>query len=275
MMSMSPERSSTLKFPSVLHGPRDAVLSQARAEGRRCVRHYLKHGVFPEPTLLREVPPGEEVLCHSAVDLQPDRPAWRLYLFLQVMGAVWERVTGEELEKRHEAFEVFCRETPWGALFCAVQPSGPWSVKRMAPRLEAVLRHWEALRGPTYIFREPRLKYTLEELMEDIYRPTLEAWHPGARSSVRAQLEETVRRMGRAGPEDCLEAVLRVMSHLVSEGGGLKHREILGDKGWLREHLAALSPERFERISSAEASAVNEQLREWDRALGRHSPSAR
>jgi hypothetical protein len=76
--------------------------------------------------------------------------------------------------------------------------------------------------------------------------------------------------MGRAGHEDCLEAVLGVMSHLVSEGGGLKHREILGDEGWLREHLAALSPERFERISSAEASAVNEQLREWDRALGRH-----
>ena len=50
----------------------------------------------------------------------------------------------------------------------------------------------------------------------------------------------------------------------------LKHREVLGDPGFLRERLSTLPPKKFEDISSAYKYAVSTQLSDWDRDLGRH-----
>ena len=139
----------------------------------------------------------------------------------------------------------------------------------MANRLASVLRFWEVLQGPRYAFRFGK-KYTLEELLDDIYRPTLEAWCPGGPASVREHLALTVERMARATREDCLEAVFRVIPGLVEANTDLQHRELLSDPDFVRERLSALSPERFEDFSSAYRYTVNGQLYAWDRELGRH-----
>ncbi|HYO51631.1 hypothetical protein [Archangium sp.] len=139
----------------------------------------------------------------------------------------------------------------------------------MANRLASVLRFWDVLQGPRYAFW-PSRKYTLEELMEDIYRKTLEAWCPGGPASVREHLALTVERMSRATREDCLEAVLRVIPVLVKVDTDLKHREVLSDPGFLRERLGALPLEDFDDFSSAYKYTVAVQLAAWDRELGRH-----
>ncbi|HYO65284.1 MAG TPA: hypothetical protein VEU33_04320, partial [Archangium sp.] len=113
-------------------------------------------------------------------------------------------------------------------------------------------------------------KYTLDELMDDIYRKTLEAWCPGGPASVREHLVLTVERMARATREDCEEAVLRVIPFLMDANTDLTHREALSDPDFLRERLRSLPPEKFEDISSADKYAVNGQLYAWDRELGRH-----
>ena len=138
----------------------------------------------------------------------------------------------------------------------------------MANRLAAVLRFWDVLQGPRYAFWFGK-KYTLEELMEDIYRKTLEAWCPGGPASVREHIALTVERMSRATREDCLEAVLRMMPILAKEDTDLKHREVLSDPGFLRERLCALSLEGFNDFSSAYKFTVSVQLAAWDRELGR------
>jgi len=139
----------------------------------------------------------------------------------------------------------------------------------MANRLASVLHFWEVLQGPRYAFRFSK-KYTLEELMEDIYRKTLEAWCPGGPTAVREHLTLTVERMARANREECLEAVLRVIPAMVEVDTSLKHREVLSDPGFLRERLCALPANKFESLSSAYTYAVNGQLYAWDRELGRH-----
>jgi hypothetical protein len=140
----------------------------------------------------------------------------------------------------------------------------------MANRLASVLRFWDVLQGPRYAFWSFDQKYTLEELMDDIYRKTLEAWCPGGPASVREHLALTVERMSRATREDCLEAVLRVIPVLVEGDTDLKHHEVLSDPDFLRERLRALSPEDFEGFSSAYKYAVAVRLAAWDRELGRH-----
>ena len=51
-------------------------------------------------------------------------------------------------------------------------------------RLASVLRFWDVLQGPRYAFWSFNDDYTLESLMEDIWRKTLEAWCPGGPASV-------------------------------------------------------------------------------------------
>ena len=139
----------------------------------------------------------------------------------------------------------------------------------MANKLAAMLRFWDVLQGPRYAFWLGK-KYTLEELMEDLYRKTLEAWCPNGPASVREHLTLTVERMAHATPEYCLEAVLRVMPAAVEVCTDLKHREVLSDQGFLRERLSALPQKKFESLSSAYKYALTQQLYAWDRELGRH-----
>ena len=139
----------------------------------------------------------------------------------------------------------------------------------MANRLASLLRFWDVLQGPRYAFW-PGKEYTLEELVEDIYRKTLEAWCPGGPASVREHLALAVERMARATREECEEAVLRLMPVLVEGDNDLKHHEVLSDPDFLRERLSALPPKDFDDLSSAEKYSVAVQLAAWDRALGRH-----
>jgi hypothetical protein len=139
----------------------------------------------------------------------------------------------------------------------------------VANRLASVLRFWDVLQGPRYAFW-PGRKYTLEELMKDLYGKTLEAWCPGGPASVREHMTLTVERMSRATREDCAEAVLRVIPVLVEGDNDLKHHEVLSDPDFLHERLFALPPEKFEDFSSADKYAVAVQLAAWDRELGQH-----
>ena len=189
-------------------------------------------------------------------------------MFIDVFTNLDEGVTQEERQRMEEAFESFCLSTPWGALYHAVSPPPLRSAERMARRLAALLRFWDVLRGPRYAFWFDR-EYTLEELVEDIYGMTLDAWCPGGPSSARERLALMVERMARASRADCMEAVLRVIPVLVRANADLQHREELIDPDFLRERLDALRPEDFEDISSAYRFTVNGQLYAWDRALGR------
>ncbi|PTL84816.1 hypothetical protein [Vitiosangium sp. GDMCC 1.1324] len=267
---MTTEQSPVLEFPAWLYGTIAAIRRKARAEGRWWAREYIKTGVFPQPRQMRQVPSCEVLVMHSGAEgFDWASPRWRMHMFSAVFMDLNEGVPKEEHQRMRKAFESFCLSTPWGALCHAVSPPPLRSAERMANRLASVLRFWDVLQGPRYAFW-PGKKYTLEELMDDIYRKTLEAWCPGGPASVREHMALTVERMARATREDCLEAVLRLMPVLVEVDPEFKHREELSDPGFLRERLSALSSERFEDISSAYKYTVTIQLADWDRELGRH-----
>ncbi|MFE8596110.1 hypothetical protein [Archangium violaceum] len=267
---MTTEQSPVLEFPAWLYDTKAAILRKVRAEGRWWARAYLKTGAFPQPRRMLQVLPGEVLVMHAgAEDFDWARPRWRVHMFGGVFMDLNEGVPKEERQRMRESFESFCLGTPWGVLHYAVSPSPPRSAERVANRLASVLRFWDVLQGPCYAFW-PGKKYTLEELLGDIYRKTLEAWCPRGPASVREHMALTVERMARATREDCLEAVRRVMPVVVEANTDLQHREVLSDPDFLRERLSALPLETFESISSADRFAVNGQLYAWDRELGRH-----
>jgi len=268
---MTVSQQPVLEFPAMLHGSSSTIRRAVETQGKAWAREYLKTGSFTQPRRMLQVPSGEPLVMHSAAEFEfMSRSSWRIHLFVSVFMSLNDGVPKEERQRMEESFEAFCLSTPWGALYHAVSPPPPRSAQRMAGRLAALLRFWDVLQGPRYAYRVPDTHHTLEDLVEYIYRETLEAWCSGGPASVREHLALTVERMARATREDCMEAVLRVIPAVVRANAALKHREALNDPGFLRERLAALPSEDFESLSSAYRYAVNGPLCAWDRELGRH-----
>lgn len=263
---MSVPQSTVLEFPAMFHGHPDAIRRGVSAQGKTWAREYLEKGVFTPPGRMLQVPPGELLEMHSGV-LFDNIPRWRIHMLNSVFMSLSDGVPREERPRMEEDFEAFCLKTPWGILYHAVTPPPPRSAARMASRLAALLRCWEVLQGPRYAFW-PQRQDTLEELVERLYRPTLEAWCPEGPASTREHLARVVARMARATREECMQAVLRLMPVLIAGDSEFKHREALGDPDFLHRRLRALAAQDFEDLSSAYPYAVTVQLADWDRELG-------
>lgn len=255
-------------MPSFLHGPLTAVEEKTRLEGRRCGDEYRKTGVFPAPLELQVLPPGEVVVTHEVVDFQHGRPAWRLHMVSSVMAGVYEALDYQNALQVRNAYELFCRETAWGALYFAIARIAPKSAHFTALRLQAVLHFWDALQSARYLFSSPSAPLTLDELMLTACDWAMEAWCPMGESTVRARLEVATERMSRATKEESIEAILRQMPRALPFARDLKHRSVLEDPAILRKHLTTLDPKSFERVSGACTSDLLEFLYDWDHELG-------
>ncbi|ATB36589.1 hypothetical protein CYFUS_002004 [Cystobacter fuscus] len=263
---MTPGQSTSLQLPSFLHGSFRSVQQKTRAEGLRCGAQYQGGGTFPAPRRMLEVPEGGIVVAHDVVDFQRERPAWRLYMMSHVMGALASE--GQKPFPVRHAYEAFFRETAWGALFFATTHMGAVSAERTAQRLQAVLRFWEPLQCASYLFKRPGAAHTLEELMVAACDWAMDVWCPVRHSSVRVRLEMAAERMARATREDCIEAIFREMPRALAHAGHLKHRELVADPAFQREHLATLDSWSFERVSGARTGDLISLLHDWDHELG-------
>jgi hypothetical protein len=259
--------SSSLWMPSFLHGSFQAVSRKVREEGVRCGDQYRKDGTFPAPRQLMEVPADEVVLTDEVADFQHERPAWRLYMVGSVADGLCEAQDRKNAFQLSDAYEAFCRETAWGALYFVTSFEAPRSAERMALRLKAVLSFWEPLQSVRYLFKTLNSVLTLDELMVASNDWAMDAWCPVGAASVRARLERAAERMASATRQDCLEAIFRELPRALEHARGLKHRALLADPAFLRQRLEMLEPSAFERISGACSADLIGQLHVWDRQL--------
>jgi hypothetical protein len=264
---MEPRHASSLQMPSFLHGSFQSVSRRAREEGKRCGEQYRKDGSLPEPVQLLEVPPDEVVLTDEVADFQHERAAWRLYMVGNVADGLCEALDRKNAFQLSDAYEAFCRETAWGALYFVASFEAPRSAERMALRMKAVLRFWEPLQSVRYLFKTLNSVLTLDELMMASNDWAMKAWSPAGAASVRARLERATERMASATKQDSLEAIIRELPSALEHARGLKHREVLADPAFLRQRLEMLEPASFERISGACPADLIGQLYAWDRQL--------
>ncbi len=261
------ERMAPLQMPSFLRGSFTEVQKKARSEGLACAVQYRKGGTVPVPRELWEVPSGEPILAHEVVDLQHERPAWRLYMLSQVIESLCEELEWQNLFQVGDLFEEAYQETAWGALYFAISQTAPRSAARMARRLRALLRFWEPLQSARYVFSAPGVALDLEELMMTARQWVMDAWAPVGEGSVHVQLALAAERMARATKEESLDAILRQLPRALASAQGLKHRDVLADPATLRARLEALPPRAFERVSGACTSDLLSQLYAWDQQL--------
>jgi hypothetical protein len=264
-------QATTLQLPSFLHGSHIAIKRKTKAEGRRCASHYQLNSSLPQPRELLAVAPDDVVFTHSAADLQDEQPAWRLYMVSEVMMTLCER---HEKKHRHldDMYEASFRETAWGALYFVLSGRAPESAERTALRLGAVLRFWDSLQHGRYSHQKPKTLLNLEELLTTACGWAMDAWCPEEGGTVRSRLELASERMARATGEDCIEAILRALPHILplADRKKLNHPEVVTHLASWREYLTTLDATEFERISGVSPSEVLRCLYRWDRQLDVH-----
>ena len=265
---MPTEQPSPLQMPSFLHGTFNSAQRKAHKEGRRCGLQYQKDGSFSPPLELVPVPPGEVVVAHDVVDFDRARPAWRLYMLSELRNGLREALDWKNTFQVSAAYEAAARETAWGALYFVFARIAPKSAEMTSLRLQAVLRFWEPLQSVRYLFTSPNVPINLDQLLVAAINWAMDAWCPGSEASVHARLEMAAARMAQATKEDCIEAILRQMPRAFASATDLKHRAVLTDSAFLRERLATLGPELFERMSGACTGDLIAQLYDWDHQLG-------
>ena len=268
---MQPGPSSHLEMPSFLHGTFMSVARKTSREGQRCGEQYRKDGTFPVPRELLEVPPGEVVITNEVIDFQHERPAWRLYLLSRVIVGVCEALDWQNSFAVGDAYEAFCRQTAWGALFVTLSQSAPLSAGAWRFVSKQLLRFWEPLESARYLFKRLGAVLTLEELMVASSDWAMDAWCPlDDSSSSRPLGPGGLPRMARATREDCIEAMLRQMPRALEFARGLKHRDIVADPGFQRERLSRIS--RHKLLSACPVRALRilpGLVYSWDRKLGK------
>ncbi|HYO57120.1 hypothetical protein [Archangium sp.] len=265
------QTTTTIQLPSFLHGTYTSIESKTKAEGRRCAEQYQLSGAFPQPRELRTVAPGDVVFTHNVVDFQDEYPAWRLYMVSEVIMSLCEM---DEKNHRHlsSLYENSFRETAWGALYFALSGDAPESAERTALRLQAVLRFWDSLQHGRYLHQKLNTFMTLEELMTAACGWAMDAWCPEGGASIRSRFAVASERMARATRQECVEAILRQLPHVLpfADRKQLNHPEVVMDSTAWREHLATLDAAAFERISGVRPGCVLERLYLWDRELNVH-----
>ena len=114
----------------------------------------------------------------------------------------------------------------------------------------------------------PASAISLEELMVASCDWAMDAWCPGP-GTVRSRLEIAAERMARATKEDSIEAIIREMPRALALEKSIKHGHLWGAPDLLRQRLAALSLDDFERVSGACPGYLVELANFWERDLGR------
>lgn len=256
-----------MQLPSFLHGSRSETQRKAAAEGRRCARQYLKNGSFTLPREMVELEPGDVVGLYGGSDFHQHLPAWRLYQLSDVEMSLCEALERGDWRQAEEQYEVYFRETAWGALYYATAEKPPESAGRTASRIQAVLRSWGTLETARYRYKEPGDVLDLGGLLGRALDWVLDGWCPEEGDSVRARLEVAAVRMASASREDCETVILRRLPWVFQFAEQLQHPETVTDMAFWRERLPTLDAESFERISAASPVRVTQLLYQWDRLL--------
>lgn len=157
----------------------------------------------------------------------------------------------------------------WGSLFFAIAGNAPWSTSRMAPRLTSLLSFWDSLHHERYLHQKLNTFLNLEELLTTTLGWILDAWCPEGGRSVRSSFEVAVERMARATKTECVEALLRRISHILAlaDRQQLNHPDVVLNAASWGAYLDTLDASQFERVCAAHPGEVLKRLYQWDRKL--------
>ncbi|MBK9264243.1 MAG: hypothetical protein IPM54_31130 [Polyangiaceae bacterium] len=171
---------------------------------------------------------------------------WRAYVLNDFMHETdWAaKLSHEESFPFRRAFIPHVCKYAWGAISAAIIRSLILNnIELTVPRVEGVLRHWEALDTLKYIdlYQRP---ISLTDLMVFYYHGHIAMWVDEPTGNIRTDLQTAIDQMRNASEDEIHTRLLARLRALVDIEKDLNHREWLKSPGVIEE---AVEAERAER----------------------------
>jgi hypothetical protein len=137
-------------------------------------------------------------------------------------------------------FIPFVCRTGWGAISAAALGCLHNSIELTVPRIEGVLRFWEALDTLKYIVLHQR-PISLAEMMVYYFEGHVAMWVDQPTGNMRTDLQTAIEQMRHASAEEIHRRLVKRLREMVDTEKRLEHQEWLKSPGVIE---AALEAER-------------------------------
>ncbi|MBK9266113.1 MAG: hypothetical protein IPM54_40795 [Polyangiaceae bacterium] len=282
---------ASLLFPAFIYGDRTTCRRRMKAEAKKWAKCYVEGRDFPEPKLI-PIPPGsvvftEESSAHfiadgfsyssdlSTVWVDDDAKQerrhvqWRVYMLCKLRFDTSE-AAGVPFEERftfrRDYLSFVCRY-PWGALSTATERCLFNSIELTLPRIEGVLRFWDALDTLKCIDVFPH-PISFTELMVFYLEGHVGMWVDHPTWNIRLDLRTAMERMGAASEDQIWDRLVKRLRDCVDIEKDLQHRDWLKSPGVIEGELIAYQKNRYdtyEDLTSGQLHAQGSFLTALDR----------
>lgn len=248
--SSSPE----LRFPAFIYGEKTPCRRKMKAEALKFAKAFRAGRGFPEPKLV-PIAPGTVVFTdESRADLvrlgytfipntngvlidgeaakaQALHLQWRVYLVenLRFEAKPAER-SDEEQQAFDRAFNAFTCQYPWGAISAAGSGTFLGDIAITCPRIEGVLRHWEALDTLKYLGAHGHA-ISLTEHILFYFNGEIAMWVDHPTGDVRTDLQRAMEQMRQASAGEIYRRLVKRLRECADTDNSVKHRDWLKSPG--------------------------------------------
>jgi len=172
---------------------------------------------------------------------------WRAYLLDNLRcEAEWiPRFGRAECVAFRRVFIPFVCRSPWGAISAAALPCLVNSIEFTVPRIEAVLRHWEALDTLKYVDFDER-PISLAKFMSENFHGNVAMWVDQPTGDIRTDLATAIAEMRQASDDEIYRRLLKRLRDCVDIKTELQHREWLKSPGVIEAELEADKKANYE-----------------------------
>ncbi|HRI68491.1 MAG TPA: hypothetical protein PK156_29885 [Polyangium sp.] len=289
-MSDAPESSpaEALLFPAFMYGDRTTCRRKMKAEAKKWAKCYVQGREFPEPKLIA-VPPGTVVFTgeHMAhmvaqgysfsfspqvnivtIAANPRQEGrhiqWRPYLLKDLQHETeWvPKLDNAECFAFRSVFVPFVCRSAWGAIGAAVIPCLLNSIELTVPRIEGVLRFWEALDTLKYIDSDEH-PMSLSDLINYYFCGQIAMWADQPTGNIRTDLQTAIDLMRNASADEIHARLIKRLRDYVDIKKGLQMREWLKSPGVIEAGLEAerqLGQDLYDNLTSGANSELGSFL---------------
>jgi hypothetical protein len=287
-----PTDPNALLFPAFIYGDKTTCRRKMKAEAKKWAKCYVESREFPELKMV-PIPAGsivftDETLANFVgagysfsadrrgvvISANPEQKGlhiqWRAYM-LEKLQFEAERATdlnrAECFPFRSAFVPLVCRYA-WGAIAAATCYALLNSIERTVPRIEGVLRHWEALDTLRYIDFDQR-PISLAELMVYYFKGHIAMWVDDVTGNVKADLQTAIDQMRDASEEEIRVRLVHRLRQLVdNDEEKLEHRDWLKSPGVMEAALEAkrqIGQDLYDDLTSGQLTAQRSFLHHLDK----------
>jgi hypothetical protein len=279
--STTPTDPNALLFPAFMYGDKTTCRRKMKAEAKKWAKHYSEGREFPVPKLM-PIPPGSVVFTDETfanfvgggysmnaastivtISANPKEQGlhiqWRAYLlddlrFDAGSAAKCSQVEGLAFRR---VFVPFVCKYAWGAISAAAIGTLLNSIELTVPRIEGVLRFWEALDTLKYVDFGER-PVSLAGFMTNQFQGTITMWVDQPRGNMRADLHTAIDHMRQASEDEIHMRLVKRLREYVDTDKYLKNREWLKSPGVIEAGLETerqLGQNQYDNLTSGRMSA--------------------